>query len=135
MTIYQEHIPPTLQRMWDEILATHTSVDLDTKDYKARIYRGIKVVHYGDEIKVYSTETPFYKDITDTFIEHGGSFKDCAHEYIKDRYLRNLDEVERKIKIEMNSSKNHKRFANLKARRTNLLNKYNEINSKETTAG
>jgi len=130
MITYQEE---RLQRMWAEILGTHTAVDLSTKDYEARIYKGIKVVNDGEMVKVYSTHTPFYKDITYNFIIHGGSFKDCAHDYIKARYRDRLDEVERKIKMEMNSSKNHKRFSSLKVRRNNLLNKYNEINSKETT--
>jgi len=121
-----------------EIQKIHTAVDLSTKNEEARIYRGIKIVKQGDEIKIYSTETDFYKDISSWFMsgdDFNDSFLTCAHRYIKDRYLRNLDAIERSIKLEMNSSKNHKRFANLKARRANLLTKYNEINSKETTAG
>lgn len=138
MTTYQDNTAAHLQRMWDEIQQIHTAADLSTRNEEARMYKGIKVVKQGDQIKVYSSENEFYKDVTCWFTsgdEFNDSFLTCAHRYIKDRYLRRLDTIERRIKLEMNSSKNHKRFARLKTTRTNLLNKYNEINSKETTAG
>lgn len=107
----------------------HGAANLDAKDYEARIYKGIKMVKSESGIRVYSAETDFYKDITIWFDKSSSSFKDCAHEYLKHKYLNKLDEVERRVKQEINSAKNHKRVAALKVRRTNLLNKYNEINS------
>lgn len=123
----------TLQRMWGEIQKIHGAANLDARDYQARMYKGIKMVRSESGIRVYSAETDFYREITIWFDKTSSSFMDCAHEYLKHKYLNKLDEVERRVKEEINSTKNHKRVAALKVRRTNLLNKYNEINSKEAT--
>jgi hypothetical protein len=124
--------------MWEQMLKIPSAVNLDARDYQARMYKGIKMINTDGIIQVYSAETEFYTNITSWFAsgdEFEGTFMECVNQYLKDKYIRKLDNVEQSIMNEINSSKNHKRVAALKVRRTNLLNRYNEISTKETAAG
>lgn len=117
----------TLQEIWDQARSKHFAVDIDTDKHESVIYKGIKLVKDESGIKIFSTETDFYKDITDEFVKD--SFMIGVNQYLKKKYLRKLDEIEKMVKYEMNNNKNHKRFAYLKAMRETYLNKYNEVNT------
>lgn len=117
----------TLEEIWTQARSKHTGVHLDTDDYQSVIYRGIKIVNSEKGIRIYSTETEFYKDITKRFVKD--SFDIGVKEYLKKKYLRKLEDIEKSIQIEMNGSKNHKKFSYLKAMRENIINKYNEVNT------
>lgn len=116
-----------LDNIWNEARSTFGSVNLDTEDQEAVMYKGIKVIKRESDIKIFSTETDFYEDITDSFVKD--SFAIGVKTYLKDKYLRFLDRIESLIQEEINGSKNHKRFDYLKGLRNEYLNKYNEINS------
>ena len=117
--------------IWEE--SRSLGVSLDTDDHQAVIYKGIKVVNTDGDIRLYSTETDFYEDITSTFNDE--TFKGFVNRHLKEKYLKKLDRIENLIKIEMNNYKNHKKFSYLKKRRNEYLKKYNEINTKEITRG
>lgn len=117
----------TLEQIWIQARSKHGSVSIDTDKCESVIYKGIKVVRDGSGIRIYSTETEFYKDITDEF--NMDSFTIGVKEYLKNKYLRTLDKIERAIKRNLNGSKNHKNFSYLKSMRETYLNKYNEINT------
>ena len=118
-------------KIWEE--AKRLGVSLDTENYQAVIYRGIKVINFDGFIRIYSTETDFYEDITDTFNDE--TFKVFVNRNLKNKYLKKLDKIENLIKMEMNNYKNHKKFSYLKKMRNEYLKKYNEINTKEITRG
>jgi len=117
----------TLEQIWIQARNKSGSVFIDTKKYESVIYKGIKVVRGDYGIKIYSTETEFYKDITKEFVMD--SFTIGVKEHLKKKYLKTLDRIERAIKKNLNGSKNHKRFSYLKTMRENIINKYNEINT------
>jgi hypothetical protein len=117
----------TLEQIWIQARSKAGSVFIDTDKYESSIYRGIKVVKDESGVRIYSTETEFYKDITDEFVMD--SFVIGVNEYLKKKYLRTLDQIERAIKKNLNGSKNHKKFSYLKAMRENIITKYNEINT------
>ena len=117
----------TLEHIWIQARSNPGSVFIDTDKYESAIYKGIKVVRDDSGIKIYSTETEFYKDITKEFVMD--SFTIGVKEYLKKKYLRTLDKIERAIKKNLNGNKNHKNFSYLKSMRENIINKYNEINT------
>lgn len=117
----------TLIEVWKQARNKYFSVNLDTKDHQAVIYKGIKVVNDNGNIRIYSTETDFYEDITDYF--NKDSFDIGVKEFLLKKYLIKLNEIEKYIQEELNNSKNHKRFSYLKSMREFYLNKYNEINT------
>lgn len=116
-----------LNKIWEQARDKYMSVHIDFEDSKSVIYKGIKIIKTHDDIRIYSTETDFYEDITDSFVKD--SFDIGLKQYLSDKYLRNLNYVENMIKNEINNNKNHKRFSYLKSMRVNILNRYNEINS------
>lgn len=119
------------EEIWKEAREKIGSVNLDTYHNLAVIYKGIKLTKddvYG--VRIYSTDNDFYTDITDTFIV--GNFQTSVDEYLKLKYISKLELIERLIKNEINTNKNHKRFNYLKTMRKNYLKKYNEINTRKT---
>lgn len=116
----------SLKRIWLEARGKRFSVNLDTDNYLATIYKGVKLMKRGDKIRIYSTETDFYKDITDSFVN--GSFDNSLNLFLKNKYVRNLEKIENLIRIEISGNKNHKRYDYLKSMRNQILKKYNEIN-------
>jgi serine/threonine-protein kinase RIO1 len=116
------------QKMWHEALRIPKVAHLIYNESEAVIYRGVKIEKTDEDIKIYSTEADFYKDMTEEFIQTDGFVK-CVEIYLKNKYLNQLDRVESWIQKEVNGQKNHKRISNLKKFRENLIIKYNEINT------
>ena len=116
-----------LQELWNQARNKALGVHIDTDKHESVVYKGIKMIKDENGIKIYSTETEFYKDITEVFVKD--SFDIGTKIYLKDKYLRKLDQIEEWIKREVNGSKNHKRFGYLQSMRETFLNKYNEINT------
>lgn len=121
----------SLQEMWVQARNNSRATKLDHEDEQSVIFRGVKISKICDDIKIYCTDSEFYKDITDTFLMTG--FREGVYDYLKYKYLRQLNTVEESIKREMNNQKNHKKFKYLQSKRTNLIEKYNEINSEKIT--
>ncbi|MGA1740389.1 MAG: hypothetical protein ACO393_05985 [Methylophilaceae bacterium] len=113
--------------MWIQARSKPNAVHLDTKDYESVIYKGIKMVKDERGINVYSTGSDFYTNITSSFV--GGSFDECVRHFLKKKYIKTINKIEKAIQNEINGNKNHKKFHYLKTMRENYLNKYNEINT------
>lgn len=121
-----------LNRIWKEARHIFRGVNIDGEDHMAVIYRGVKVIKSSSgSIRIYCTDNDFYKDITHFF--SGLSFEEEVDLYLKYKYIQKLDKISDMIQREMSRHKNHKRFVYLKKMRNEYLNKYNEINTKETT--
>ena len=122
-----------LNIMWDQAdsLISRKKAYLTYNDgSKAVIYRGIKIENTDGDIKVYSADSEFYKDITELFIMNDElDFVSSVHAFLRRKYLKHLDRIEEWMKKEMNGQKNHKKITNLKSLREKTLGKYNEINT------
>lgn len=116
-----------MEEIWEQANNMFKSVRIDN----AVIYKGIKVVNDEDGIRVYSTETDFYTDITYSFVI--GSFEESLNSFLRRKYMVKLSAIEDSIQEEINGKRNHKRYNYLKKLRETYLNKYNEINTKEVT--
>lgn len=116
-----------MNSIWNQAKSKYRSVSMDTENYRSIFYRGVKVVNDGYDVRVYSLEKEFYEDITDYFLQD--DFDIGLNKFLRDKYLRRLDRIDRLIQSEINGNKNHNRMAYLKAMREKNLKKYNEINS------
>jgi len=112
-----------MDAIWKEALSMKGSVRMEN----SVITKGIKTVNSDEGVRFYSTETDFYEDITDTFLI--GGFEYSLNVYLRNKYLKLLDRVERSIQKEIDGRRNHKRYNYLKKMRQTYLNKYNEINT------
>lgn len=121
----------SLQEIWQQARSNRSLIRLDDDDNESVIYKGVKIVNSDGKITIYSTESEFYRDITKVFLRNG--FKEGVYDFLRSKYLRQLNTVEESIKTEMNNQKNHKKFKYLQAKRSNLIQKYNEINSEKIT--
>lgn len=121
----------SLQEIWKQARSNISLVRLDDDCTDSVIYKGVKIVNDDGNISIYSTESEFYIDITKVFLRK--SFKEGVYDFLCKKYLRQLNAVEKSIKTEMNNQKNHKKFKYLQAKRFNLIEKYNEINSEKIT--
>lgn len=117
----------TLEELWTQARNNPNAVPIDTEKEDSVVYRGVKVIKNEEGIRIYSTETEFYIDITDDF--NTDSFIVGVNDFLIKKYLRKLDSIERAIKLEMNNNKNHKKVSYLKAMRETYLSKYNEVNT------
>ena len=90
-----------MEEIWEELRNMKDSAILDTDDYEAVIYQGLKVVREGDEYLFLSTENDFYPKvadwIVDVFFEHGVEAGIKA--YKMDKYKRQLAEFGSSTKI------------------------------------
>lgn len=116
-----------MQEIWEQVNNTFKAVRIGN----SVIYKGVKIVKEDDGIRIYSTDTDFYTDMTYSFVI--GSFEESLNAYLKRKYMSKLLVVEDSIQKEINGKRNHKRYTYLKKLRETYLNKYNEINTKETT--
>lgn len=121
----------TLEETWRQAREGINGVHLDDEISESVIFKGIKIMKENEDIRIYCTSSDFYTEITDIFGSYG--FRDGVYNYLAKKYLYQLENVEDSIKKEMNNQKNHKKFKYLQTKRTNLIEKYNEVNSKKTT--
>lgn len=117
----------TINNLWNQARANRFGVKLDDEKSESVIYKGIKVVKDQEGIRIYSTGSEFYEDITDKFYKY--DYYRGVNEFLKNKYVSMLNKIERYIQNEVNTSKNHKKFQYLQSMRKYYLNKYNEINS------
>jgi len=67
-----------MYEIWEQANSIFNAVRIDN----AIIYKGVKIVKNDDDIRIYSTETDFYTDITYSFVI--GSFEESLISYLKD---------------------------------------------------
>lgn len=117
----------TLTEVWKQARNKYLSVNLDTDEHQAIVYKGVKVIKTDDDVRLYCTDTDFYEEITKKFVNK--TFDEGVRMHLISKYLKKLKNIESLIQEELNNSKNHKRFSYLKSMREFYLNKYNEINT------
>jgi hypothetical protein len=117
--------------IWNQARLDRRCVNLDTDHFNAVIYKGVKIINNRGDVKIYCTDTEFYTEITDIF--KSDDFFEGVQIYLRDKYLKKMEDIERLIRLELNGNKNHKKFSYLKSMREFYINKYNENNFKEIT--
>jgi len=82
----------TLKEIWEAFRCHENSVDLDTDEFEASIYKGVKMVNDGERIYILSTASDIYKEVDDdiyyTFITEG--VENGVKAFQKKRYERQL---------------------------------------------
>lgn len=85
-----------MNEIWNELRSRHSAVKMDTEDYQALIYQGVKMVKEGERYVMLSTESNFYprvrKEIVDIFLTEG--VDEGMRAYKADKYKRQLEECE-----------------------------------------
>ncbi len=116
----------TADRLFLQARMLKRSVHIQLEDEESVIFKGIKIIKNEDGIKIYSTNSDFYREIlkTDDFFNEG--FEYGAFRWLQSKYKNVLDKIEEGVQSEISSRKNHKRIAFLKASRQIQIHKYNE---------
>ena len=82
----------TLKEIWEAFRWHEKSVDLDTDEYEASVYKGVKMVNDGERIYILSTASDIYKEVDDdiyyAFITEG--VENGVKAFQKKRYERQL---------------------------------------------
>ena len=81
-----------MKEVWDELNSREMAVRLDTKDYEAVIYKGVKMIKEGEKYVMLSTESDYYPrlslDIQAIFLTCGVDAGIRA--YKEDKYMRQI---------------------------------------------
>jgi len=108
--------------IWKEALKRGTQIDNNNV-----IYKGVKFVQTEFGVDVYTTETDFYKEMDlgylRLFYEEG--FDQAMSAYLHDKYCRQIEWYNQRIKHEVSGRKNNRRFEYLKKLRDETLTKLN----------
>ena len=125
-----------LENVFQEARVDDMAVSLDGHGYDSTLYLGCKITkdkELGDiVIQNVALGGDYYKYISYdeemVFVNKGwrlGVYNLCINTYLK-----KLNDIEHKIKYEMNNKQNPKKIKHLKNHRERLLKKYNKINLK-----
>lgn len=117
--------------IWKEALKRGVQIDDNNV-----IYKGVKFVRTEYSIEIYTTETDFYEEMAFKFVRlfYEEGFDYAVSAYLFDKYVRQIDEYNKKIKYEVSGRKNSRRYEYLKNQRNKVLEKLNyERNTRETT--
>jgi hypothetical protein len=83
-----------MREVWDEINQREMSVRIDTKDYQAVIYQGLKMIKEGEKYAMLSTECDYYTrvspDIQAIFLTCG--LDAGMRAYKRDKYMRQMED-------------------------------------------
>lgn len=81
-----------MEEVWNELNSREMSARLDTKDYEAVVYQGVKMIKEGDRYVMLSTESDYYPrlslDVQSIFLTCGVDAGIKA--YKKDKYMRQM---------------------------------------------
>lgn len=125
-----------LKDIFNQAIEDECSVNLNGRDYQARMVHGCKIVKEDetDKITLFNTAMGghFYKDLkpgqVGYFME--GGWRYGCYKLALDNYKIKLQRIEKSIKEEMNGKKNPKQIQSLKTSRERLMNKYKLITDK-----
>ena len=82
-----------MREVWNELNSKEMAVRIDTKDYEAIIYQGVKMIKEGEKYVMRSTESDYYPrlslDIQAIFLTCGVDAGIKA--YKKDKYMRQIE--------------------------------------------
>jgi hypothetical protein len=121
----------TLNDIWEQSKSNSKSVCLSHNGEEAYMYKGVKIIKFDGLIKIYNTSNSQlkYTEMNESeyvlFRELG--FLKAIVEVLKASYQKRIDELNYRIKYEVNTRNNKKHYDSLKLRRENLINKYSNI--------
>lgn len=116
--------------IWKEALKRGVQIDDNNV-----IYKGVKFVRTEFSIEIYTTETDFYEPMEFEFVKlfYEEGFDHAVSAYLYDKYLRQIDDYNRRIRHEVGGRKNSRKYQYLKNQRDGVLEKLNyERNTRET---
>ena len=116
----------TKDRLFVQARMLKHSVYIELEDEESVIFKGIKIIKNEDGIKIYSTDSEFYREIKYTKDFHEMGFEYGAFKFLEQKYKKKLDQIEQGVQSEISTRKNHKRIAFLKELRETQITKYNE---------
>ena len=99
------------------------------------IYKGVKFVRTEFSIEIYTTETDFYEEMDYEFVKlfYEEGFDYAVSAYLYDKYVRQIEDYNRRIRYEVGGRKNSRKYQYLKNQRDSVLEKLNyERNTRET---
>ena len=125
-----------LNEVFNEAVNDYASTNLDGDEYDAMMYYGIKIVrnHSDDSIQIFNTARggDYYKEIKEEeytiFFEEGWTIG--VRKMALAKYKERLDNIEKKMKDEINGRNNAKYISFLKETRKSTLNKYYNVTQK-----
>jgi len=125
-----------LNEVFNEAVNDYASTNLDGDEYDAMMSYGIKIVrnHSDDSIQIFNTARggDYYKEIKEEeytiFFEEGWTIG--VRKMALAKYKERLDNIEKKMKDEINGRNNAKYISFLKETRKTTLNKYYNVTQK-----
>lgn len=125
-----------LNEVFNEAVNDYASTNLDGDEYDAMMSYGIKIVrnHSDDSIQIFNTARggDYYKEIKEEeytiFFEEGWTIG--VRKMALAKYKERLDNIEKKMKDEINGRNNAKYISFLKETRKSTLNKYYNVTQK-----
>ena len=83
-----------MDKIWTELNEMGGAARLDTKDYEAVLYQGLKVVKDEDGLTFLSTENDFYPAVKPSIVEifYSEGLEAGMKAYKRDKYYRQLEE-------------------------------------------
>jgi hypothetical protein len=121
----------TIEDIWHQAVNDSMSVNTSFEGHHSYLFKGIKIVKQGKRIVIYNTKlmglnyNPVLEDELYYFLMHG--FREGVINVLKCTYLKKINLLNDKIKVEMNNRNNLKHYQSLKNRREELINKYSKI--------
>jgi hypothetical protein len=116
--------------IWKEALKRGVQIDDNNV-----IYKGVKFVMTEFSIEVYTTETDFYEEMEFEFVKlfYEEGFDYAISAYLYDKYVRQIEDYNRRIRYEVGGRNNSRKYQYLKNQRDSVLEKLNyERNTRET---
>ena len=116
--------------IWKEALKRGVQIDDNNV-----IYKGVKFVRTEFSIEIYTTETDFYEPMEFEFVKlfYEEGFDYAVSAYLYDKYVRQIEDYNRRIRHEVGGRKNSRKYQYLKNQRDGVLEKLNyERNTRET---
>ena len=113
--------------IWNQVQKMSRAVRLDVKDESYYIYKGLRIT---EDNKIYQYNIHHQLDLLPRWVHHmaeNKGLKEALHEMVKQKYKKELEVVEARIKLEIATTNNHKRLTFLKSFRKNCLIKYSEL--------
>lgn len=112
----------TFMDIWKEALKRGVQIDENNV-----IYKGVKFVKTEYSIDIYTTETDFYEEMEFEFVKlfYDEGFDHAVSAYLYDKYVRQIENYNRRIMYEVGGRKNSRKYQYLKNQRDGVLEKLN----------
>ena len=114
-----------MNQLWRE--ATEVGVAVNSKTDSGFVYKGIKIVDNGEEVKILDTHNN-YKEIMCIKLFQIYGFKKAVEMKCGQRYKRIINRLNYKIRTEVNKKTNNKKYMSYKKKRKVYIGKFVNLN-------